>query len=75
MSSMSAPHTATVFHNRATRTLWLELPDGSSRILGSAATNQGRDRLLAEQRLIRTGNWLIAYGPVRSASVWTEVPA
>lgn len=68
--------TAQAFHNPLTRTVWLQLPgEESGRVLGTAATREGLGRLLTASGLIRTGDWLPAYGPVKSATVWTEVPA
>lgn len=66
---------ATAFHNPVTHAVWLQRADGTTEVLGTAATREGLGRVLAAAGLIRTGDWLKAYGPVRSASVWTEVPA
>lgn len=68
--------TQRVYHNRVTHTVWLQA-DGepSGRPLGTATTREGLGRVLAGAGLIRTGDWIRAYGPVRSATVWTEAPA
>lgn len=76
MPTMSRSCAATAFHNPLTHTVWLQLPgEEAGRVLGTAATREGLGRVLASHGLIRTGDWLKAYGPVRSATVWTEVPA
>lgn len=61
---------ATVFFNKVSGQVWLARRDGSTSVLGHAS-NQGMAGALMSQRgIIRTGNWLIAYGPVRSCTVW-----
>lgn len=74
MSVMSSPNTAQVFFNPVTGNVWLD-QDGVTRELGAATTMTTALAVIATAGLIRTGNWLPAYGPVRSATVWTEVPA
>lgn len=74
VETMPAPRALALF-NPATTNIWLELPDGTSRPIGTARNRQDAYHVLGQAGLIRTGNWLPQYGPVVSATVWTEVPA
>lgn len=67
--------TSRVYHNRLTHQVWVGHPNGESRLLGTAGGAQAVGLLMSSNRLIRTGDWLKAYGPVRVATVWTEVPS
>lgn len=65
----SAKNTAEALYNRDTGNLWLEYPDSRTVQLGTADNPGLAYEALGRVGLIRTGNWLPAYGPVRSCTV------
>jgi hypothetical protein len=77
--SVTTTKTATAvvraFHNRGSGAVWLLRADGSTTALSDAVTDlDAVAGLLTAAGLLRTGDWLIEYGRVRSAAV-ASVPA
>lgn len=74
MSGMSSTPSAQALYNPVTSSVWLELPDGTSRPVGTARSRRDAYLVLGQAGLIRTSDWLPAYGPVVTATVWTTAP-
>lgn len=61
---------ARVFHAPDSGSVWLRRADGSTATLGNVgASRVAALELAASAGLVRTGNWLIEYGKVRSFTV------
>lgn len=61
---------ARVFHAADSGTVWLQRGDGSTVQLGNVgASRTAALKLIAQAGLVRTGDWLIEYGKVRSCTV------
>jgi hypothetical protein len=73
MTDRPSPAALALF-NLVTTVVWLQLPDGTTRELGAATGHRDACRVLGQSGLIRTGNWLPAYGPVVTATVRTPDP-
>lgn len=75
MSVMPSSPRAKALFNPVTTNIWLEMHDGTTRELGTATSRRDAYHVLGQSGLIRTSDWIPAYGPVVTATVWTEVPA
>lgn len=59
------------FHNKETGNVWINIPgsDESEYIGAESSSMKAYDLLASVSGLVRTGNWIIAYGPVRKCEV------
>jgi hypothetical protein len=67
----NTPTAATAVFNRESAAMWLELADGTTRRVGTAADWSAAGAVLARLGAVRTSDWmLVASGsPMRSAHI------